>query len=130
MQKNPHAEISKMSFKEITELASVSFQKINCVTYERYKLFTRMQEPEKTLEAFHATLTAQATRSELEALESGIVRDLFISKLKNMTLQNTHSFETLEPEELLKRAIKFEHSIFTTICISEDKCSSKCRSEL
>ena len=29
-----------------------------------------------------------------------------------MTLQNTHTFETLEPEEVLKRAIKFEHSIF------------------
>ena len=44
LQKNPHAEISKLSFKEITELASVSFQNIKCMTYERYKLFTRMQE--------------------------------------------------------------------------------------
>ena len=26
LQKNPHAEFFKMSFKEITELASVSFQ--------------------------------------------------------------------------------------------------------
>ena len=44
LQKNPHAEISKMSFREITELASVSFQKVKCVTYERYKLLTPMQE--------------------------------------------------------------------------------------
>ena len=28
LQKNPHAEISKLSFKEITELASVSFQNV------------------------------------------------------------------------------------------------------
>ena len=42
LQKSPHAEISKMSFREITELASVLFQKVKCVPYERYKLFTRM----------------------------------------------------------------------------------------
>ena len=38
LQKNPHAEISKMSFRDITELAAVSFQKVECVTYERYKI--------------------------------------------------------------------------------------------
>ena len=78
-----------------------------------------MQEPGETLEAFHAALTAQAARSDLEALESGIVRDLFISKMKNMTLQNTHTFETLEPEEVLKRAIKFEYSILTTMAFQK-----------
>ena len=62
LQKNPHAEISKISFTEITELASVSFQKVKCLTYERYKLFTRMQEPGEPFEAFHAALTAQAAR--------------------------------------------------------------------
>ena len=99
-----------MSFKEITELASVSFQKVKCVTYERYKLFTRMQEPEESLEAFHAALTAQAARSEHGTLESEIVRDLFISKMKHMTLQVTLTFETLDTEGVLKRAIKIEHS--------------------
>ena len=99
-----------MSFREITELAEVSFQKVKCVTYERYELFTRMQESGESLEAFHAALTAQAARSELGTLESEIVRDLFISKMKNMALQDTLTFETLDPEEVLKRAIKFEHS--------------------
>ena len=32
LQKNPHVEISKMSFREITELAEVSFQKVKYVT--------------------------------------------------------------------------------------------------
>ena len=31
-----------------------------------------------------------------------------------MTLQDTLTFETLNPEEVLKRAIKFEHSKLTT----------------
>ena len=80
LQKNPHVEMSKMSFRDITELAEVSFQKVKCVTYERYKLFTRMQESGESLEAFHAALTAQAARSELGTLESEIVRNLFLQK--------------------------------------------------
>ena len=57
------------------------------------------------LEAFHAALTAQAARSELRSLESEIVRELFIAKKKNMTLQDTLAFKTLDPEEVLERAI-------------------------
>ena len=115
LQKNPHTEISRMSFREITELAEVLFQKVKCVTYEKYKLFTRMQESGESLEAFHAALTAQSARSELGTLENETGRDLFISKIKNMTLQDTLTFETLDPEEVLKRAIKFEHSNLTTM---------------
>ena len=119
LQRNPHAEVSKMTFRKITNLAEFSFQKVNCVTYERYKLFTRMQESGESLESFHAALTAQAARSELGALENEIVRDLFISKMKNMTLQDTLTFETLDPEKVLKRAIKFEHSKLTTMAFQK-----------
>ena len=100
LHKNPYVEISKMTFRDITELAEASFQKLKYVTYERYKLFTRMQESGESLEAFLAALTAQAARSELGTLESEIVRNLFISKMKNMTLQDNLTFETLDPEEL------------------------------
>ena len=124
LQKNPHAEISKMTFKEITDLADVSFQKVKCVTYERYRLFTRMQESGDSLESFHAALTAQAARSELGALENEILRDLFISKMKNMTLQDTLTFETLDPEEVLKRAIKFEHSKLTTMALQKTNAAA------
>ena len=124
LQKNPHAEISKMTFREITELAEVSFQKVKCVTYERYKLFTRMQESGESLESFHAALTAQAARSELGTLENKIVRDLFIPKMKNMTLQDTLTFETQDPEEVLKRAIKFEHSKLTTMAFQKTNAAA------
>ena len=108
-----------MSFKEITELASVSFQKVKCVTYERYKLFTQKPESGELLEAFHAALTAQAARSELGTLESEIVHDLFVSKMKNITLQDTLTFDTLDPEEVFKRAIRFEHSKLTTMAFQK-----------
>ena len=124
LQKNPHVEISKMSFRDITEFAEASFQKVKCVTYERFKLFTRMQESGESLEAFHAALTAQAARSELGTLESEIVRDLFISKTKNMTLQDALTFEALDPEEVLLRAINFEHSKLTTMAFQKTNAAA------
>ena len=56
-----------------------------------------MQEQGETLEGLHAALTAQAERSELGTLEDEILRDLSISKMKNMSLQDTLTFETLAP---------------------------------
>ena len=85
-------------------LAKVSFDKTQSVTYERYKLFNRAQETGETLEVFHAALTAQAAKAD------ELVRDLFISKLKNVILQDTLTFETFSPGEVMKRALKFEQS--------------------
>ena len=64
----------------------------------------------ESLESFHAALTAQAAKSALDTLEDELVRDLFISKMRSPALQDTLTFETLPPEEVLKRAIKFEQS--------------------
>ena len=82
-----------------------------------------MQKPGVSLKAIHAALTAHAAQSELENLEKEIVRDLFISKMKNMTLQDTLTFETLEPEEVLERAIKLEHSKLTTMAFQKTKAA-------
>ena len=126
LQKNPQAEIS---VKEIIELASILFQKLKCVTYERYKFSTRMQEQGATLETFHATLAAQAARSDLGTLEDEIVRDLFISEMKNMTLQDTLTFETLAPEEVIREAYKLKHSKITTMAFQKKVAGMKFKKE-
>ena len=123
IQKNPHTEISKLGFRDIIRLAKISFEKTKCITYERYKLFTRSHESNETLESFHAALTAQAAKAELEALEEELVRDLFISRMKNVVLQDTLTFETFAPEEVLQRAIKFEHSKQTTQAFQKSSSS-------
>ena len=58
IQKNPRTEISKLGFRDIVRLAKISFEKTKCITYERYKLFTRSHEPNETLESYNAALTA------------------------------------------------------------------------
>ena len=90
LQKNHLAKIPKISFREMIKLASNSFQNVTCVTYERYKIILKSNE---------------------------IVRDLFISKQKNMTLQDSLTFETLAPDKVLIRAIKFEHSKLTKMAL-------------
>ena len=77
-------------------------------------MFTRSHETNETLESFHAALTAQAAKAELGGMEEELVRDLFISQMRNVVLQDTLTFETFSPEEVLKRAIKFEQSKQTT----------------
>ena len=92
-------EVSLLEFREVVTLAKVSFDKTQSVTYERYKLFNRAQETGETIEAFHAALTAQAAKAELGTLEDDLVRDLFISKMKNVVLQDTLTFETFSTGE-------------------------------
>ena len=124
IQKNPHTEISKLNFWDIVRLAKISIEKTKSITYERYKLFTRSHETNETLESFHAALTAQAAKAELGGLEEELVRDLFISRMRYVVLQDTLTFETFSPEEVLKRAKKFEHSKQTTQAFQESSTST------
>ena len=100
-------EICNLEIREMVALAKVSFKKTQSVTYEQYKLFNRHQKTGERLESFHAALTVQAAMSVLGTVEDEIVRDLFISKTRNADLQDTLIFETLSPDEVLKRALKF-----------------------
>ena len=108
VQKNPHKEISNLEFRKRVRLAKATIEKSRSITYKRYKLFNRSQETGESLEAFHAELTAQAAKSALDTLKDELVRDLFISKKRSPALQDTLTFETLPPDELLKKALKFE----------------------
>ena len=124
IQKNPHTEISKLGFRDIMRVAKISFEKTKCITYERYKLFKRSHETNETIESFHAALTAQAAKAELGGLEEELVRDLFISRMRNVVLQDTLTFEIFSPEEVLKRAIKLEQSKQTTQAFQKSSTST------
>ena len=113
-QKKTHVEISILEIKENVRMAKVTFEKSQSITYERYMLFKRSHEVGESLEAFHAALTVQAAKSALDIMDDEIVRDLFISKMRSTALQDTLMFETLPPDERLKRALKFEQSKQTT----------------
>ena len=128
-KKNPHVEISKLEFKEIVRLAKETFEKRQSIIYERHKLFNRSQETGESLEAFHAALTAQAAKSALDTLVDEVVRDLFISKMRSPALQDTLTFGTLPPDEVLKYAIKFEQSKQSTQAVTHSSSQIKIKQE-
>ena len=66
----------------------------------------------------------QAARAELGGLEEELVRDLFIFRMPNVVLQDTLSFETFSPEEVLMRAIKIEQSKQTTQAFQKSSTST------
>ena len=76
-------EKEKLEFRKMVALAKFSFEKAKSITYERNKLFAEIQEAGESLKSLHAALTAQAAKAELGTIEDELVRDLFISKMKN-----------------------------------------------
>ena len=100
--------MSKLEFRELVALAKIAFEKTKSITYERSKLFTRTEEAGETLESFHAALTAQAAKEELDTLKDELVRGLFILRMKNAVLQDSLTFEIFPLDEVLKRAIKYK----------------------
>ena len=87
-------------------------------------MFTRSHETNETLESFHAALNAEAAKAELGGLEEELVRDLFISRMRNFVFQETLTFETFSPEEVLKRAIEFEQNKQTTRAFQKSSTST------
>ena len=88
----------------------------------RRTLFLRTQDAGESFEFYHAALTAQAVKTELGTLEDELVRDLFISKMKNAGLQDTLTFETFTLDEILKRAKQTDDASIPKIVCRYCKC--------
>ena len=69
-------------------------------------------------------MTAQAAKAELGELEEELVTDLFVSRMRNVVLQDTLTFETFKPEEVKKRAMNFEQSKQTTEAFQRSSTST------
>ena len=85
-----------MKNKNTVELAKELFENVISVTYKMYKLFTRMQEHGEIQEACPDILTSEAARSKLRTFEDELVRVLFISRMGDVTLQDTLTLQTLK----------------------------------
>ena len=86
-QKHPRLEVHETSLRKFVEKLEATFKAEENVIYERFLLFSRFQKQSETLEAFHAALTEQAAKCELQTLESELVRDLFIAKMNIKTTE-------------------------------------------
>ena len=71
------------------------------LTYDRFKIFGRRQKENESLEKFHEILSKLAKNCKLGELESELVRDIFITNMRNVGIQKKLRIEYLTPENVL-----------------------------
>ena len=95
--KNPGKRILDINFAEFWELLKTTFMVTTNLTYERFKFFGRRQKENKSLEKI---LSELAKNCKLGQLESELVRDIFITNMRNVEIQKKLSIEYLTPENV------------------------------
>ena len=86
------------------------FKKERNETYETFQLLTRTRKQHigESLEQFHSILSGLAARCNLGALETRILRDVFIVNMNNREAQNELCRSTKTPEEVYRIALSSE----------------------
>ena len=106
--KNPGKRILDINFAEFWELLKTTFTVTTNLTYERFKFFGQRQKEHESLEKFHETLSELAKNCKLGELESELVRDIFITNMRNVEIQKKLCIEYLTPENVLSYVLVHE----------------------
>ena len=97
-----------INFAELWELLKTTFTASTHLTYEIYKFFGRRQKDNESLEKFHKTLSELAKNCKLGELESELVRDIFLTNMRNVEIQKKLCIEYLAPENVLSYVLVHE----------------------
>ena len=106
--KNPGKRILDFNFAKFWELLKTTFMVTTLLTYERIKFFGRRQKENESLEKFHEILSELAKNCKLGELESELVRDIFITNMRNVEIQKKLCIEYLTPEDVLSYVLVHE----------------------
>ena len=111
-QKLPYIKVAELTFGELwAQLDDVFLIKRNR-TVDRVAFFSRRQTADETMEHFHATLTAMAAKCYLKDLEQELIRDLFITNIRDLDLQRKFFSKEYDPAKVLEIALAWERGAF------------------
>ena len=96
------------NFAEFWELLKTTLTVTTNLTYERFNFFDLKQKENDSLEKFHKTLSELAKNCKLGELESELVRDIFITNMRNVEIQKKLCIEYLTPENVLSYVLVHE----------------------
>ena len=99
--KSPGKRLLDINFAEFWELLKTTFTVTTNLTYDRFKFFGRRQKENESLVKFHEILSELAKNCKLGELESELVRDIFITNMRNVDIQKKLCIEYLTPENVL-----------------------------
>ena len=78
------------------------------MTYEKYKFFGRGQKDHESQEKLHETLSELTKNCKLDNLEAELVRDIFITNMRNVEIQKKLCIDYLTPENVLADVLVHE----------------------
>ena len=105
---NPGKRILDINLAEFWELLKTTFTVTTNLTYERFKFFGQRQKENESLLKFHKTLSELAKNCKLGEVESALVRDIFITNMRNVEIQKKLCIEYLTPENVLSYVLVHE----------------------
>ena len=85
--KYPNMTVATASLNEIKINCEETFQRPRNRTLDRFKFFSRKQQPNESLRQFWNALTGLAARCEFDQQTEGLIMDAFIQNMHNKTVQ-------------------------------------------
>ena len=107
-KRKPHLDLAATRYSRVLDTIETEFRKERNETYETFQLLARKQQIGESLEQFHSVLSGLAARCNFGALETRILRDVFIVNMNNREAQNELCRSTKTPEEVYRIALSYE----------------------
>ena len=101
-------DLSTIRYARVIDALETEFKNERNETYETFQLLARKQQIGESLEQFHSVLSELAARCNFGALETRILRDVFIVNMNNREEQNELCRSTKTPEEMYRVALAYE----------------------
>ena len=107
-RRRPRLDLSTTRYARVIDALETEFKKERNETYETFQLLARKQQNGESLEQSHSVLSGLTARCNIGALETRILRDVFIVNLNNREAQNELCRSTKTPEEVYRVALSYE----------------------
>ena len=102
-QRNPHTVSDRCSTNEPVYELGLTFTRPRNLTFDRFQLITVQQNPNESLETFFSRLRELGSKVALGNVEEDLIKDFFIAKMNNTTIQ----MELLSEERTATQVLNF-----------------------
>ena len=107
-QRNPHTIIDRCSTNELVYKLGLTFTRPRNLTFDRFQLITVQQLPNESLETFFSRLRELGSKAALGNVEEDLIKDFFIAKMNNTTIQMELLSEVRTAAQVLNFALSRE----------------------
>ena len=103
--------MERCTTNEIVYELTLTFTRPRNTTFDRFKCFKAMQQPNESLETFYSRLRELSAHCSFEKLEDDLIRNIFISNMKKSNIQMELLSETRTPQQALSYAVNRERRL-------------------